>query len=46
MIYDDMQKKEMYVQPASEVVELLVEGVICDSETGDGEGVNWRNNEY
>lgn len=45
MIYD-MQKKDFYVQPASEVVELLVEGVICDSETGDGEGTNWRNNGY
>lgn len=41
-----MKRKDFYCQPASEVVELLVEGVICDSETGDGEGTNWRNNGY
>ena len=40
-----MQKREMYRQPSSEVVELWIEGVICDSET-DGEGTNWRNNGY
>ena len=43
-----MKKKELYCQPSSEVVELWVEGVICDSETetGDGEGTNWRNGGY
>ena len=41
-----MKKKEFYCQPSSEVVELWVEGVICDSETGDGEGTNWRNGGY
>jgi len=46
MIYDDMQKKEMYVQPASDEIKLLVEGVICVSEPGDGEGTNWRNDGY
>ena len=45
MIYD-MQKKELYCQPSSKVVELWSEGVICNSEPGDGEGTNWRNNGY
>ena len=35
-----MQEKELYLQPACEVVEMHSSGMLCSS----GEGVDWEGN--
>jgi len=36
-----MQEKERYISPECEAVALQAEGLICNSEKKNGEGVNW-----